>query len=94
VGVGIGLVAGLIAFALVEIKIGSEEAAALFGGATALAILLTVLFGGLLAEVALRRSDADRPVSSALLAAASMVFAAAVYVGLTFAAGWLLSATV
>lgn len=94
VGIGIGLVAGLIAFGLVEIRTGSEQAAALFGGATALAVLLTVLFGGLLAELALRRSDADRPVSSTLLAATSMVFAATAYVGLTFAAGWLLGVSV
>ncbi len=91
IGLAIAAAAGTIAFSLLELQTGSERLAAVFGGATALSVLLTVLFGGLLAELALRRSDGGKPVSSAALATASMLFAAVSYVGLSFAGGWLVS---
>ncbi len=93
VGLGVGGVAGLVGFGLVEIVAGPENlgAAALFGVITALAVLLTVLFCGLLAELALRRSDKDEPVSSTMLSTTAMLFSAAIYIGLSFAGGWLLS---
>ncbi|MDZ4168468.1 MAG: magnesium transporter [Coriobacteriia bacterium] len=91
VGVVVSVIAGLIAFALLELQTGSERSAAVFGGVTALSVVLTVLFGGLLAELALRRRDADKPVSSTMLATTSMVFAAAVYTALSFAGGWLVT---
>lgn len=93
VGLGVSIVAGLIAFGFLEIITGGQELGfpILFGIVTALSVLLTVLFGGLLAEVALRRSDEDKPVSSTALSTTSMIFSAVVYVGLAFGGGWLMS---
>ncbi len=91
VGLAVAAITGTVAFGLLDLQTGSERLAAVFGAATALAVLLTVLFGGLLAELALRRSDADKPVSSAMLSTASMLFAAAVYTGLSFVGGWVFS---
>ncbi len=88
VGLAVSVLAGLVAFGLTDLQYQTPGPAAVFGVATALAVFLTVIVGGLLAEIAVRRADADRPVSTTALSTTSMLFAAAIYVGLALAGGW------
>ncbi len=89
IGLAVGIVAGAIALALLEVLDPGVWYAVPFGAATALAVLLTVLFGGVAAQVALQRGDKDKPVSSTTLSFVSMVFAAVVYTGLALSVAWL-----
>lgn len=58
-----------------------------FAIATAVSVLVTVLLGSALAEVALRRSAAGKRVSGTTLAVVSMLIGTAVYLGLSFWTG-------
>lgn len=89
VGLGAAIVVGLLGFVWVEALRRGASQAVPFGIASALAVLLTVLFGSLLAQTALSRSDAGHEISTAALSTVSMVFAAVVYLGLAFVAGYL-----
>lgn len=91
IGLGVGAVAGVVGFGLIEVLNRGMWYAVPFGFATALAVLLTVLFGGVIAQSALKRSDQGKPVSSTALATASMVFSAVIYLALAFGAGWITS---
>ncbi|MGB4440936.1 MAG: CBS domain-containing protein [Coriobacteriia bacterium] len=65
-----------------------------FALATSVAVLITVLVGSALAELALRRSEAGKRVSGTALSVTSMVVGAAVYLGLSFWTGTLVLAGV
>jgi len=87
VGLGIGVVVGLIAFGFVELAAQLWQMSAVFGVATAVSALATVLFGGLLAEYAVRRADEDKSVSTTALSVGAMLFATVLYLALAFACG-------
>jgi magnesium transporter len=87
VGVGLGIVVGSIAFGVLELSMQLWQWSLVFGIASALATLVVVLFGALLAEYAVRRVDADKPVSATALSVGAMLFATVLYLGLVLACG-------
>jgi Mg2+ transporter MgtE len=90
-GLVLGVGSGLLGFAFVYIaQDGLVRAALPFGVATAIAVLLTVLAGTALGELARTRSEAGKRVSGTGLSIASMLIGTVVYLGLAFAAGWFL----
>jgi hypothetical protein len=88
VGLAMGLASGLIAFGYGWVRHYGPEMSALFGIVTGLSILLTVFFGSVLADAALRRSDRDHSVSATALSVVAMLFAAILYLGLSYLAGF------
>jgi magnesium transporter len=92
VGLVLGVVAGLFAYAIgLAFYSGFEPYAVTFGLVTGLAVLITVVFGSFLADWALRLADADRNVSSTALSVVAMVFGTVVYLALTLAAAPILA---
>jgi magnesium transporter len=92
VGLVLGVVAGLFAYAIgLAFYSGLEPYAITFGIVTGLAVLVTVVFGSFLADWALRLADADRNVSSTTLSVVAMVFATGIYLALTLAAAPILA---
>ncbi|MRS12606.1 MAG: CBS domain-containing protein [Actinobacteria bacterium] len=90
-GLAIGAGAAVLAFAFVYVlQLGNIFGAWPFAAATGTAVLLTVLVGSSIAEVALRRSAAGKRVSGTGLAVASMLIGTVAYLGLTFWLGTLL----
>ncbi len=87
VGLGVGIVAGLIAFGFMELAAQGWQLSTLFGVATAVSVIVTVLFGGVLAEYAVRRAEEDKPVWTTALSVGAMLFATLLYLGLVFACG-------
>lgn len=89
-GIALGFASGALAFGYVY---GTQRwhsfGAWQFALATSVAVLITVLVGSALAELALRRSEAGKRVSGTALAVVCMVIGAAVYLGLSYWAGTL-----
>lgn len=87
-GVTLGAACGALAFGYAS---GTQRWQTLgawqFAIATAVSVLVTVLLGSALAEVALHRSETGKRVSGTALAVVSMLIGTAVYLGLSFWTG-------
>ncbi len=89
VGVVIAIGAAVFGFALMQVPtFGFPYAPApeVFAGVCAVGILVTVIVGGLLGEVARRRADAEMAVSITVLSTASMIVSAVLFLGLAYGA--------
>ena len=84
VGVVAGVFAGLVGYLLGSLDPGVGLA---LGVATGAAVLATVMFGSVLADVALRLAAKDRQASSTALSIVAMVFAALVYLAIAYGLG-------
>ena len=87
--VGVVVAAGAAVFGFVLFRLPMfgypvEPFPAIFAGVCAAGILLTVVLGGLLGEVARKRAEADKPVSVAALSTTSMLVSAVLFLGLAF----------
>ncbi len=92
-GLTLGLASGALGFAYAYgIQRGLAFGAWQFAVATAVSVLVTVLTGSALAELALRRSAANKRVSGTGLAVMSMLIGAAIYLALAYWAGTLIVA--
>ena len=87
IGLSMGTLTGLLGFAYGELQFGFPGPAAFFALATGLAVFLTVLFGGVVADWALQASDRGRMVSGTALSILAMVFGTLVYLALAAALG-------
>jgi len=87
VGVAFGIVAGLFAFAAIDLVSGQVPVAAAFGLATGLAVVLVMLAGVFVTELARRWGASDRRVSGSFLSVTMMLVAAAIYIALAVSAG-------
>ena len=88
IGLATALLSALVAVGFVMLTTDMVNIVATpFAAATAAASLITVLIGGMLGHVALRRSAQDKPVSGTGLAITAMLVGAVVYLGLSYAAG-------
>lgn len=89
VGLAMGLGAGLVGFAFAYYSEGvAGEAAGLFGLVTGLAVMLTVVSGSVMADSALRWSDAGRSVSGTWMSTAAMLLGTVIYLGLSLGGGY------
>ena len=86
-GLGAGVVAGAFVYVTQDLHFFSAWQ---FGLTTAVSILLTVLAGSALGEVAVRRSAAEKRVSATGLAVTAMIVGTIVYLGLSYWVGTLL----
>jgi len=94
-GLALGLSSGALAFGYAYgVQRWYSFGAWQFALATAVTVLVTVLVGSALAELALRRSEAGKRVSGTALAVLSMVIGTAVYLGLSYWTGTLVTAGV
>jgi Mg2+ transporter MgtE len=87
VGVVVASGAAVFGFVLLQLPLfgyGAEPFPAVFAGVCAASILLTVVLGTLLGEVARRRAEADKPVSVTMLSMTSMVLSTVIFLGLAF----------
>ncbi|MBN2247102.1 MAG: magnesium transporter [Coriobacteriia bacterium] len=88
IGLAAALLNALVASGFVVLSTGEMHVIATpFAAATAAASLLTVLVGGMLGHVALRRSAQEKAVSGAGLAITAMLLGAVIYLGLAYAFG-------
>jgi Mg2+ transporter MgtE len=88
VGVAIGAAAGVLAGAIGYLMDARSLGTGLaLGVATGLAVLGTVMFGSVAADMAWKASQNDRQVSSTMLATGAMVFSAVLYVVLAYGLG-------
>jgi hypothetical protein len=88
IGAATGLVAGVIALALVYVLHGESNILEVpFAATTAASAFLTVLVGSLLGHLALVRSGQGKRVSGTGLALTAMVIGAAIYLAAAYAAG-------
>jgi len=95
VGLALGIATGLFAFAYGELRnFPGVWFSITFGLVTGLAVLLTVVFGSVLADAALRRSDENRRISGTALSSIVMLVAAAIYLGLALASSFLAPAII
>ncbi len=92
-GIALGVASGALAFGYAyAVQQMQPLGVWQFALATSAAVLITVLVGSALAELAMRRSEADKRVSGTALAVVSMMIGAAVYLGIAYWAGTLLIA--
>ena len=95
VGLVLAVTSGIVALGLAAVLPGDQSAAAVpFAVVTAASTLLTVALAGVLGHRALVRSAEGKRVSGNALALTAMATGAAVYLGLSFAAGVLWVATI
>jgi len=88
IGLATALLSALVAVGYVMLTTDMLSVAATpFAAATAAASLITVLIGGMLGHLALRRSSQDKPVSGTGLAITAMLIGTVVYLGLAYVAG-------
>ena len=88
IGLATAILSALVALGFVMLTTDTvHEVATPFAAATAAASLLTVLMGGMLGHIALRRSSQEKPVSGTGLAITAMLLGTVVYLGLSYAAG-------
>ncbi len=93
IGLALGLAFGLLAFGFTLALGVPVPLPEVIGGVIGLSVAATVVIGGLLTHVALRRSEAaDKPVSATWLAFIAMVVSAIVNLGLAAGAGYLYAA--
>lgn len=91
-GLAVGLVAGLFVFGAMELVTRQPVVSVTFAVVTALAILLVMLGGAGVTEIARRRAEADRRVSGTALGVMMMVLGSAIYLLLAVAGGYALAA--
>jgi len=88
---GLGLVMSLLAGSLAGLygwlSHAPAEIALTLGATTAIAVLLTVVFGSFIAHAALHASDKGKSVSSTGLSVAAMLFGTVAFIGVAVAAG-------
>jgi magnesium transporter len=90
-GATVGLLIGLVVFALAEALFGSAYLAAGFAAATGLTIALVMIAGVVIKQIARRRVEADRNLSSTSLAVGLMVVSTLAYFVLAIAGGMILT---
>ncbi len=88
-GLVLGLIVGLLVFGIAELAGIPGGLAAAWGAVAGISILVTMLAGVAVTGVVRRRIDADKSTSATTLGVAMMVFAAAIYVGLSAGVGFL-----
>jgi hypothetical protein len=91
-GVVVGVLLGLVVYALTEVLFGSAALALGFAVATGLTVALVVIAGVGVTAIARRRVESDRHVSSTRLAIGLMVLSTFVYFALAIAGGAILTA--
>jgi len=90
VGLAIAVGAAIFGYALLQLPFFGASltpAPAVFALTSGVAVLATVLLGGLLGEFARRRSEADKPVSATWLSASAMIVSSLLYLALAYGAG-------
>jgi magnesium transporter len=86
-GFALGLVVAVVLFGLGELLGVGLELSATFAITTGISIMLVMIAGVGVTELARRRMMADKPVSAAVLGISMMVLSAVLYLGLSLAAG-------
>jgi len=91
-GLIVGLLLGLAVFAMTEALFQDGYLAAGFAASTGLTIMLELIAGVWITQIARRRVEADRPLSSTRLAVGLMLLSSIAYFALATAAGSVLAA--